>query len=375
MKTTQAPERVPDVSSVAAIRAAFAQLRPGDTLDNGAFDDPTPEEHERLEALDRFLRAAVPIVLGTEPADAPRALSSWSAEQRAFLEELTKVPERALLNPDSLSTTLSRLGAIDLGRDGDDCYLRRYVGLAQPSALELEVDGRPLWLTLRLALMGRLDRSVWLKCVAGLDGAARVDLARRATNDAYHLMRRWPLARDLTVDAEHEDASRVYDLLLPMLEPLTAEERRAAISSEEAEQVPNVTLLLLLAIGQASAGEPSTATTSSLTSALGLFTNRTIGARLLRASPADRRRELIQAIELVPNNLDGWVYLELLSPPDRQRAVIDALAGFKRAAKPSVVACFSQLIRSFDEASRGELRALVAKGGPNAKAISTALDA
>ena len=120
--------------------------------------------------------------------------------------------------------------------------------------------------------------------------------------------------------------------------------------------------------------EKLTASVESLTTALTLFTNTAIGTRLLRSLPADRRRELIHAIELMPHNLDGWAYLELLEPGEKQRAVIDALAGFKRAAKPNVGAQISQLIQSFDDAGRSELRKLAAKGGPNAKVIEAALN-
>ncbi len=376
MKQTHVSDDGLDLSSVAAIRAAFDLRRPvRRAVETPAFpEDPTPEEQETIEAFARFVRAAIPMVLGTKTADAPRALSSWSAEQRALLEEIARVPEEAHVHADSLSATLSKLGAIDVGPDGDERYLRRYVGLAEPSVLESEVDGRSLWLTLRLCLMGRLDRSVWLRDVAGLEGAARVDLARRATDDAYHLMRRWPLPHDITPEVEREDATQLYDLLLPMLEAVPAEEREAAISSEEAAQVPNLTAVLLLSVGPASRGEPITAKDESLVSALSLCTNGTIGARFLSSLPADRRSRLIHGIELAPYNLDGWGYLDLLSPEERQRAVIDALGGFKRAAKPSVVARFGQLVQSFDDAARAELRMLAAKGGPNAKAIEAALN-
>ncbi|MBL8920197.1 MAG: hypothetical protein JNJ54_15125 [Myxococcaceae bacterium] len=376
MKKRQDPEPLPDLSSVAAIRSAFERRRPMSKPagSDGFPEEPTPEEYAKLEAFARFVRGAIPLVLGTETADAPRALSTWSVEQRTFLEELTKVPEEAHLDVHSLSATLSKLGAIDVGPNGDDRYLRRYVGLAEPSGLEHEVDGRPLWLTLRLCLMGRLARSEWLRSVAALDGPARIDLARRATDDAYQLMRRWPRPLDLTPEIEREDATQLYDLLLPALEMISTAERRAAIAKEEAAERPNESLLLLLSLGQANQGEPVTARPESLISALTLFTNTTIGVRFARSLPADGRRALISAIELVPNNLVGWEYLELLEPQDRQRTVIGALAGFKRAARPGVVARVSRLIQTFDDAGRAELRTLVAKGGPNAKAIDAALN-
>lgn len=268
---------------------------------------------------------------------------------------------------------LSRLGAIDVGPPDDDRLLRRYAGLSKPSVLESEVDGRPLWLSLRLCLMGKLDRNTWSKSVADLDGRARIDLAKRATDNAYQLMRRWPLPRDITPEIEHQDATQLYDLLLPMLEPMSSKEREAAISSEQRAEIPNFELVLLLSLGQASHGEPLTANVESLTSALTLFSNNTIGMRFLTSLPADRRRELIEAIELVPHNLRGWAYVELLEPGDRQRVVISALASFTRAAKQNVLVHVSQLIQTFDDAARGELRKLAAKGGPNAKVIEAAL--
>jgi hypothetical protein len=369
------PETEPDLSSVASIKAAFDERRPAiePATDESFPEDPTPEEQESIESFARFLRAAMPIVLGTEAAAAPRAFSSWSPEQRAFLEEIAKVPEEAHIDADSLSAMLSKLGAIDVGPNGDDCYLRRYVGLAQPSALESEVGGLPLWLTLRFCLMGKLDPDVWRQRVAGLGPSERLDLARRATMNAYQLMRRWPLPREITPEVEREDASRLYELLLPMLEPLTAAERKAAISSEEAAQVPRRTFVLLLSISQASHGEPITASPETLTAALTLFSNTTLGMRFLTSLPADERRALIQAIELMPNNLNGWSYLDLLDADDRQRAVIETLAGFKRPAKSSVANHISKLIQSFDDPARAELRKLIANGGPNAKAIEAAL--
>lgn len=368
------PGAVPDLSSVTAIRAAFEQRRPNRSAAEFT-EEPSPEEFEAREGFARFLREAIPVVLGTTAADAPRAFSSWSAEQRAFLEELAKVPEEAHLNADSLSRSLSRLGAIDVGPEGDDRYLRRYVGLAQPTVLEAEVEGRPLWLSLRLCLMGRLEPGAWLRTTTGLDALERIDLARHATNDAYRLMRRWPLPRELTPELEREDATRLGELLLTLLEQVPEDALKSAISREEAAAVPNLTLVLLLSIAQVSAGKELTATAESLTTALSLFAHSTLGARLLRALPASRRRDLTQAIELTPHNLEGWVYLELLAPEDGQRAVVTALAGFKRAAKPAVAACFSALIQTFDEGARSQLRALVAIGSPNAKAIDAALTA
>jgi hypothetical protein len=376
MSKKNQPESVPDLSSVAGIKATFEQLRPPIKAadKNGFVEAPTPEEYEKIKAFAGFIRAAIPVVLGTNPADAPRAFSSWSAEQRALLEEIARVPEDAHINSGQLSATLTRLGAIDIAPRGDDRYLFRYAGLAKPSVLEAEVDSRPLWLTLRLCLMGKLDLSEWRKSVADLDGAMRVDFAKRATSNAYQLMHRWPLPVDLTTEIELEDATQLYNLLLPMLDPLSAEERKTAILSEEAESFPNFELVLLLSVGQATAQEPITAKPESLTSALTLFTNTTIGTRFLSALPPDKRRELIKGIELMPHNLDGWAYLDLLDPGDRHRAVIETLASFKRAARSDVAAHFSKLIQTFDDVARAELRKLAEKGGPNAKAIETALN-
>lgn len=375
MKKKQQPEPEPDLSSVAAIRAAFEQRRPA-IKEVGNDDFPklsTPEEYEKTKAFGRFIRAAIATVLGTNPADAPRALSSWSAEQRALLEEIAKVPEEAHINAGSLGAMLSSLGAIDIGANDDDRLLRRYAGLAERSVLESEVDGRPLWLSLRLCLMGKLERSTWLESVADLALRERIDLAKRATNNAYQLLRRWPLPTDITPEIEQKDATQLYELLLPVLEPISAEEREAAISSEERAEIPNFELVLLLSLGQASHGEPLTANVESLTSALTLFSNTTIGVRFLTSLPADRRRELIEAIELFPHNLRGWAYVELLEPGDKQRKVISALASFARAAKSNVAARVSQLILTFDDAARAELLELAAKGGPNAKVIEAAL--
>jgi len=186
---------------------------------------PSPEEREQKEAYARFVRAAVPTVLGAERADAPRAFASWSPEQRALLEEIAKVPYEANINAGTLSGMLAKVGATNLGPGEDDRFLRRYVGLAEPGVLESEVQGRPLWLWLRLCLMGKLDREALLGSVAGLNDRARVELAKRAADNAYQLTRRWPLPGDITPAIEDEDATQLFELLLPVLEPISANER------------------------------------------------------------------------------------------------------------------------------------------------------
>jgi len=234
------------------------------------------------------------------------------------------------------------------------------------------VQGRPLWLWLRLCLMGKLARDAFLGSVAGLDDSARVELAKRATDNAYQLMRRWPLPGDITPAIEDEDATQLYDLLLPVLEPISAKEREAAISREQEAKVKNPGLVLLLSFGQASHGEPVTAKNETLKSALRLST--ALGMRFLTALSAIGRLELIEAIQLVPNNLDGWPYLELLEQSDRQRVVLTTLARFDRPAKPNVGAHISELVRTFDSAAHAELRKLAEQGGPNAKLIEAALN-
>jgi|GEM_PF-2082523 len=362
---------VPDLSSVSAIRAAFEQLRPATKpAGRDIRVRPSPEEREQKEAYARFVRAAVPTVLGAERADAPRAFASWSPEQRALLEEIAKVPYEANINAGTLSGMLAKVGAINLGPGEDDRFLRRYVGLAEPGVLESEVQGRPLWLWLRLCLMGKLDREALLGSVAGLDDRARVELAKRAAGNAYQLTRRWPLPGDITPAIEDEDATQLFELLLPVLEPISANERELAISREQAAKVKNPGLVLLLSFGQARHGETVTGNDETLTSALRLST--ALGMRFLTALPAHRRLELIEAIQLAPNNLDGWPYLDLLERGDKQRVVLRTLARFDRPAKPNVGARISELIRTFDSAALAELRTLAEKGGPNAKLIEAA---
>lgn len=373
MKTTK-PD-LPDLSSADAIRAAFAQRRPLTPVRgaDGFSEDPTPEVEAQIESFARFVRAAIPIVLGTEVVDAPRALSSWSPAQRAFLEEIANVPEVLHLDSGTLSDALRALGAMDIGPPDDDRLLRRYVGFATRSVLEAEVEARPIWLWLRLFLMGRIDRTAWENSVTGLSSSERIELVSRATDNAYQLMRRWPLPFDLTSEHEHDDATRLYDVLLPLLESLSAVEREEAIAKELAAERPNGTLILLLSIGQASRGEPLGADDESLRSELMLFTHATVGTRFLTLLSDERRCALIEGMPLVSHNLWGWDYLDLLSASDRQRVLLATLACFRRPVKPGIASRVAQHVRSFDEAGRAELRALAAAGGPNAKMLEAAL--
>ena len=374
MKATTKPD-LPDLSSPEAIRAAFAQRRPPPAVmgADGFSEDPTPEVEAQIESFARFVRAAIPIVLGTEPVDAPRALSSWSAAQRALLEEIVKVPEHQHLDSGTLSDALRDVGAMDIGSPDDDRLLRRYVGFATPSVLETEVEARPVWLWLRLCLMGRIDRATWEHVVAGLSSSERIELASRATDNAYQLMRRWPLPLDLTPEHEHDDATRLYDLVLPLLESLSTAEREEAIAKELAVDRPNGALILLLSIGQASRGEGLGADDDTLRSELMLFTNATVGTKFLLLLSDERRGALIEGMPLVPHNVWGWDYLALLSTPDRQRVLLAALASFRRPVKPGIATRVAQHVRSFDERGRAELRALAAQGGPNAKMLEAAL--
>ncbi len=366
-----------DLSSVQAIREAFARRRPSPPppMQEDAFpDEPSPEERAKIEELARFVRGAIPQVLGREGTRTPRAFSSWSAEQRAFLEEIANVPEELHLDAGTLSDTLRAHGALDVGPPDDDRFLRRYVGLATPTILESEVGGRPHWLWLRLRLMGEIEHAAWWESVAALTAPERIELVKRATDNAYQLMRCWPLPRDITPESEHRDATQLYELALLLLESSSAREREQAITHELATDRPNESLVLLLSIGQAGRGEPVCADDASLVGALSLFTNATLGARLLQLVSDDHRRVLIEGIELFPHNPWGWDYLDLLSVPDRQRVLLAALASFRRAVKPGIAKRIAQHVRSFDDAGRAELRALAQRGVPNATVIVAALD-
>jgi hypothetical protein len=366
-----------DLSSAQAIREEFARRAPAPPPpmpEEGFPDDPSPEEMEKIESFARFVRAAIPEVLGRERAPRPRAFSSWSPEQRVFLEEIAKVPEESHLDAGTLSDMLRARGALDVGSPDDDRFLRRYVGLATPTILEVEVGGRPHWLSLRLRLMGELDDGAWNESVSALTASEPVELAWRATDNAYQLMRRWPLPRDLTPEHEHHDATQLYDVLSPLLESLSAAQREAAITKELTSARPNGTLVLLLSIGQAGRGEPLVADDESLRSALMLFTSATVGRRFLTLLSEERRCALIEGMELTPHNLRGWDYLDLLSAFDRQRVLLRAFESFPRAVKPGIATRVAQHVRSFDDAGRTELRALIARGGPNAKMLTAALE-
>jgi hypothetical protein len=334
---------------------------------------PTPEELDELRSFGTFVRDAVDSLLGRDVADAPRPLSSWTPEQRTLLEEIAKTPYELHLNAGDLSRILRSRGAFGMGGRDDDRYLARYVGLREPSALEAEVDDRPLWLWLRLHLMGRVSDEQWQAATRGLSASERFDLARRALGNAYQLMRRWPLPT-ITPAVEREDATTLQNVLIPCLDAtstgeLEAELEREVGRSDVAVGQVVVLCLLLARRGVALPGQ----VTPHLTFALKLVTCIGTGRQLFALLSPERRLEILESLKLTWFNKGGWLYVDLLEPGDRARLVTEALASFDKPCRPEVARCVTELIRGLDPSLHDGLRAVAAGQGPNAKLITDAL--
>jgi hypothetical protein len=351
-----------DVRDADTLRAAFARLR------------PQRKDRAALRRFGTFVRAAVAAVLGTDAADEPRAFATWNPLQRALLQLIAETPYELHLNAGDLGRKLETLGAIGMGGTDDDRYLARYAGLRESSALEREVGGRPLWLLLRLHLMGRLPIEAWIAATARLDAAQRVDLARRALDNAYQLMRRWPLPHDVSKTVEREDAPKLQLALVPVLAALTTGDLEQALDHEIGERIVVDSFIVVLAVLLLERDQELRAELdAAIGDALSLQTNVELGRRLLARLPPARRAALVEHVGLVPYNLDGWLYLDLLEPGDRARIVARALAGSKHACQQPVAAILRALVLQLDDASCEPLRVLAATEGPNAELIAAAL--
>lgn len=325
------------------------------------------------EGFASFIRSTIEDVLGTEPATGPRPFSDWSSVQQAVLREIAQTPTRLVLNPDVVGELLTRVGAVRYVGDDDDRFLARYVGLCEPSVLERSVEGAPLWLSLRLHLMGSVDEATWRLRTAGLTIEERVDLVRRATDDAYHLTRRWPIPDGN--DTEVEDTAALHNALRVALEPVPEEALRHVLDTELDRECPSDNVILLVASSYVEKGGAfAEAPTELVGPSLELPTSVPVGRELLKRLPPDQASALILRIELTPYNVAGWPYLDLLAQAERADVVGQAIKGFKKACNADVYEELRRVIATLDAAGRQALKPIAASDAPNAKLVAKALD-
>ncbi len=298
-------------------------------------------------------------LLGRDAAEPPRTFASWNPEQRTLLEEIARTPFALHLNAGSLGRMLATAGAIGLGGVDDARYLSRYVGLRDRSTLEEEIEGRPLWLWLRLHLMGQVSEHDWLDATKQLDSARRLDLARRSLDNAYQWMRRWPLPAEVTMDVEREDAAKLEPALLPIMDALTTDDLEQALVAEHGKKTIVPELVVLLSLLLARRGRPLAALEDErLATALKLPTNVVLGRQLIALLPQESRSALVERMQLSRHSALGW---------SRPRSRASSRLASRRSPRAS---------RSWCRAStplRGMPCELAAQKGPNAKLITDAL--
>ncbi|HWB74776.1 MAG TPA: hypothetical protein VG755_07465 [Nannocystaceae bacterium] len=366
------PDVEADVRTAEAIRAAFARNLPAIAERDltQPLTLPSDEEWAAKETFTLFVWACVDALFDTTPAERPRAFSEWSAEQRALLEELAKLPAAVLINAGDLSDRVMEAGAMTVEAE-DPRYLLRYVGLVEPGPLERVVDERPLWLWLRLCLMGKVSSTEWSRAANDLDAAARIELARLAVENAYQLLRRWPFPRDITPAQEDEDTASLFEALVPVLAAVDDAMIAKTIRAEAEREHPNGALVVLLATMLVErGGELAAECDDALVDALPLYSPH--GRRLvMRLAPA-RRSAIVSRMEPVAHNARGfWTYADLLEPEDRDVQITTALSTFTRRCKAEVAARVKELVRDMSAATRAELRARTADG-PNAALVAEA---
>jgi hypothetical protein len=331
---------------------------------------PSDAESALEETFTLFVWACVDALIDTAPAARPKAFTEWSAEQRALFEEMAKLPVHVLVNVGELSDRIERAGATSMVL-GDTRYLLRYVGLVPPGPLERVVDERPLWLWLRLHLMGTVSRHAWIAAATDLGDAERIVLADLALENAYQLLRCWPLPDTITPAQEAKDGTSLFEGLLPILSSVGDAAVVEAIRAELREQHPHEALIVLLAVMLAERGGAIPSESDEvLASALPLHLAH--GRRLLARLPEERRSSIVSRMEPVPHHARGfWQYADLLPPAQRDAQITEALAAFRRPCRDDVAACVKALVRAMSPASRAELRKRT-EGGPNAALIAEA---
>jgi hypothetical protein len=360
------------VLTAATIHAAFARSIP-------AIAEPdltqqrqlsTDAERTAKETFMLFVWACVDDLFDTTPAERPRAFSEWSAQQRALLEEMAKLPAHVLINAGDLSDRIMRVGAMSMVPN-DPRYLLRYVGFVEPGPLERVVDGRPLWLWLRLHLMGTVSRDEWTRAAVDLDAAQRIGLAGLAVENAYQLLRRWPFPRDITPTQESEDTASLFEGLMPVLSAVDDAAVAKTIRAEAKREHPNGALIVLLATVLVERGgtlDPEC--DDALAEALPLYSVH--GRRVVSHLSEARRSALVSRMEPVAHNARGfWEYVDLLEPEDRDAQITTALAAFERPCRAAVAARVKALVREMSTATRAELRERTAHG-PNAALVAEA---
>lgn len=375
------PDVTEEVRSEDTLRAAFEKRLPQIAPDDltAPLELPGDDDWAAQEAFTLFVRACVEALFPDVPAEVPCTFLSWNPVQRALLTELAKLPAAVLINAGDLSDRILRVGAMSMV-SGDERYLLRYVGLVAPGPLEQEVEGRPLWLWLRLHLMGRVTREAWQAATATLEDGARLELSRLAVNNAYQLLRRWPFPTGITPTQENEDTASLFDGVLSVLQPLSDRAARETVRAEVGKPYPDGAMLLLLSLLllEREAGLPgheadiAEACEAALTRAVELYP--THGRRLLLALAPERRSSLMSRMEPVPHNVRGfWTHVELIDAAERSALVTAALSGFKRTCSPPVAARVKELVRGFGREQRAGLRAVAAGKGPNALLVAEAL--
>ncbi len=368
------PDVTCDVRSVAAIEQAFARelprLAPPDPTRPPSLT--TTELHEQVKTFTRFVWACVDALLPSEPAPTPRAFMGWSAEQRALLTEMAKLPSNAMVNAGDLSERLLRLGAMSFA-PGDSRYLERYVGRVAPSVLEQVVEGRPLWLWLRLTTMREVRPEAFASATSRLADAERIELARLAVTNCYQLMRRWPFPTAITRIQEEEDAASLFDALLPMLSPLEDSSLARALAVEASSEVGESALILLFVYMLVRRGQRlDESVDAALAEALDLFPVH--GRKLLAAFTPEKRSAILSRMEPVPYNVSGfWTYVDLLTPAEQAERVAIALTGFASACSSDVSRRVKDIVATFDSGACAALRELAQGKGPNAALAAEAL--
>lgn len=149
----------------------------------------------------------VRLAFGDTAAAEPLSSDALTPIQRELLLALSRTPAREFAHVTELNRALERVGLPFKGP-----RLDRLLGLHGLAPADALVDGRPLWLWCRLALMGRVSADDFVSAVAGLGEEAVAVLLDLGTAP-FGLHCRWPQPRELTREQTAEDAAALFDLL------------------------------------------------------------------------------------------------------------------------------------------------------------------
>lgn len=174
-----------DLRGLGAAVLADASSRFGDPKLARAIFDAMKGEDVATELAQRFITEA----FGEGPVPEPRTAGEITPAQRALLVELLEIGFTTFVG--GIDRALEAVGVF-----GDPNALRRLLGLSPPGPLDREVEGAPLWQTLRRVQEAMIDEARWVEATAALSPTEILAVCEDAANGAYKLSAPWPRRTD-----------------------------------------------------------------------------------------------------------------------------------------------------------------------------------